>query len=232
MNTNEIFERCEYKNKSEWHKLRGGGIGGSDAAIIMGYSNWHTNNELWQQKVYGIVKENDDLEDNEMIVYGKTTEDALRTLFQAKFVEYLKVTNTKEVLLRKDKPYLRASLDGEIEVIKDFVFLGADEREYKLKQGMRGIWENKTSYMPRKEKWDKQIPMQYFCQIIHYLNVTGYDFVIVSVEKYYQGGSSIIIHFCFMRNEKLTDLKILEREEDKFWDMVVRKEEPPLKIKF
>lgn len=231
MNTNEIFERCEYKNKSEWHKLRGAGIGGSDASVILGYSNWKTNNELWQQKVYGIVKD-DDLDDNELIVYGKTTEDALRTLFQAKFVDYLKVKHTNEVLLRKDKPYLRASLDGEIEVIKDFVFLGADEREYKLKQGMRGIWENKTSYMPRKEKWDKKIPQEYFCQIIHYLNVTGYDFVIVSVEKYYQGGSSNIIHFCFMRNEKLTDLQFLEREEDKFWDMVLRKEEPPLKIKF
>lgn len=227
----EIFERCPYTTKEEWHKLRGKGIGGSDASIILGYSNWTTNNELWHQKVYGVVKD-DSLEDNELVIYGKTTEEPLRRLFQAKFVDVLEVKNTDEVLVRKDKPYLRASLDGEISVINDFVFLSSDEQEYKLKTGMRGIWENKTAYMPPKDKWNKKIPMNYYCQILHYLMVTGYDFVIISVEITYHGGTSLIKHYCFMRKGREADLSFLERKEDEFWDMVENKIEPPLKVKF
>lgn len=231
MNTEEIFERRKYEDRDEWLSLRGKGIGGSDAPIILGYSSWCSNNELWRRKVYEI-KGDDSIQDNEQVIYGNTAEEPLRILFQAKFVGFLEVKNTKEILIRKDKPYIRGSLDGEIEVLKDFVFLSADQEEYVLKKGMRGIWENKTAYMPPKDKWDKKIPMNYFCQILHYLNVTGYDFVIVSVEITLRGGASFIKHFCFLRKDKEDDLKFLERKEDEFWYNVENKIEPPMRIKF
>ena len=228
----EIFERCPYQNREEWLKLRGRGIGGSDAAAILGYSQWMTSNDLWRKKVYGSDYEDAQNEDNEFIKYGNAVEDALRTLFQAKFVDFLEVYKTDEVLVRKDKPYLRASLDGEIRVLQDFIFKSADDEEYMLKKGMRGIWENKTAYRPPKDKWDKKIPMNYFCQILHYLNVTGYDFVIVSVEISYQGGASSIKHFVFKRQDKILDLEYLERKEDEFWEKVEKKIEVPTLIKF
>lgn len=228
----EIFERFKYTDKKEWLSLRGKGIGGSDASVVLGYNQWKTNNDLWREKVYGLVSEKNDLDENEQVIYGKTVEDALRVLFQAKFVEFLEVKHTEEVLVRIDKPHIRASLDGEINVLKDFVFIGDDKVEYPLKKGMRGIWENKTSYMPKKEKWDKKIPMPYYCQILHYLLTTNFDFVIVSVEMTYQNGSSVIKHFCYLKEGRETDLVFLEKKEDEFWKKVVDKEEPPMRIKF
>jgi putative phage-type endonuclease len=230
METNEIFERVPYTTKEEWLKLRGKGIGGSDASAIMGYSNWTTNNDLWREKVYGVDKKNE--VENEQIIYGKAAEEPLRQLFQAKFVGFLKISTTNEVLVRKDKPYLRASLDAEIGVLKDFIFLSADDEEYMLKKGMRGIWENKTSFMAPKEKWDKRIPMNYYCQILHYFNVTGWDFVIVSVEITLKGGASIIKHFLFLKGQHQDSMKLLDLREDEFWYNVENKIEPPMKIRF
>ena len=38
-------------NSPEWYELRKSGIGGSDAAAILGLSPWKTNVDLWEEKV-------------------------------------------------------------------------------------------------------------------------------------------------------------------------------------
>lgn len=232
MEKKAIFERVPYTDKLTWLNIRGRGIGGSDAGIILGFSNYMNNYELWRRKTFGIIGDEEQQNDNELIAYGNAAEDPLRKLFQAKFVDVLTVENKNEVLVRKDKPYLRASLDGEINVIKDFYFKSADGLTYLIKKGQKGIWENKTSFRPPKEKWDKKIPQQYFCQVLHYLNVTGWDFVILSVEITHVDNSSYIKHFYLGRNQYLLDMEYLEKQEDQFWKHVVDKEPLPLKIKF
>ena len=225
-----MFERIPYSTYDEWLSLRGKGIGGSDAPIIIGLSNWKNNLQLWKEKV-GIEKKiNSNDDDNEFIRYGKMAEDPLRELFKAKMVDFLEITTSKEVLVRTDKPYLRASLDGEILVLNDFEFASSDNRLIPLKKNMRGIYEGKTRFRPQGNEWKNSIPQNYFAQTIHYLLVTDYDFVMVNVELSYPHNVSVIKTFCFLKSEKLDSLDFLEKEEDKFWNNVENKIEPSLKI--
>lgn len=222
-----MFTRIPYENYEEWLKLRQKGIGGSDAPIILGFSNWKSNLDLYKEKC-GLIQKNCE-DSNEFVEYGKNAEKPLRDLFQAKFIGTFQVTTSDDVLVRNDKNYLRASLDGEIEVLKDFEFLGSDHIYTPLKKGMKGIYEGKTRYLPNSNEWKTTIPMNYFVQVLHYLLVTDYDFVIINAELTFKD-CSIIKTFCFLKKDKLNDLAFLEQKEDEFWNMVESKKEPPLII--
>lgn len=219
----EIFERRVYKDRDEWFLDRKTGIGGSEAGAVLGISKWKTRSELWQDKTNRLPKYKEI--ENSAIKYGKVAEGALRVLFGAKFEEYFKIYhNGLETLVRKDKPYLRASLDGEIEVLQDIRFTSYDGNSYFLKKGMKGVLEIKTKQMPKAIEWKTDIPRDYFAQGVHNLNVTNYDFIIFVAELRYPSGSSVIRNFCFMANNLLNDMVQLELEEDKFWKQVKKEE--------
>ena len=95
----EDFVRYKYTTREEWLKIRGKGIGGSDAAVILGLSSWKTPRQLWFEKMdlNPIEEDNDD----ELKAYGRGAESAIRTLFTLKYVNKLKVRHTKEVLISK-----------------------------------------------------------------------------------------------------------------------------------
>ena len=73
------------------------------------------------------------------------------------------------MLINKKYPWAHASLDGEL-VDPD---------------GRRGILEIKTTNILQSmqwQKWDNQIPDNYYIQILHYLLVTEYDFVVLKAQ--------------------------------------------------
>ena len=53
----------------QWLTERKSGIGGSEAAIIMGKSPYMTNAELWEIKTGQRMRE--DISDKERVIYGK-----------------------------------------------------------------------------------------------------------------------------------------------------------------
>lgn len=250
----EIFVRLKYENENEWLKLRK--LGGSDASCIIGENPYKTNLQLWNELVGNQDPPNID---NPFTRYGVNAETPLRDLVQVYFVDYetnsklVEIKHTNEVLARKDKPYMTASLDGEIEVLQDFDFTSywrkpRNENDLyalmppepmKLKKGMKGILEIKTTSVlssSHKEKWENQIPQNYYIQVLHYLNITNYDFVILAVQLKYTSVYNIdtfeMRYYGFMRNDKLDDLAYLEKEIDKFYFQVKNKVEPPLRLNF
>ena len=225
----EEFIRYKYTSREEWIKLRGKGIGGSDAGIILGLSTWKTPRQLWLEKLDCNPIEED--VDDETKAYGKKAEGAIRTLFTAKYVNKLKVSSKKEVLISKYYDYLRASLDGEIEVLQDFEFQTYDGQFIHLSKGMRGILEIKTKLMPSKDEWKDSIPDLYYAQGVHYMNVTKYDFIIYVAELRYANGCASIRNFLFTKEHVAEDMKFLEFEEHVFWGNVINKQEIPLEIK-
>ena len=51
-NYEEFFPNCSVnyvKDEKHWHQLRGKGIGGSDAGIVMNVNNYKTPYELWEE---------------------------------------------------------------------------------------------------------------------------------------------------------------------------------------
>src|SRR5690554_6511788 len=125
------FIRLTYKTKEEWLSLRK--LGGSDASSAVGMNPYRTNFELWQELVGLRERQN---VDNKFTRYGTEAEAPLRELVRLHFKDYesdtnfLKITHSEEVLARVDKPYLTASLDGEIEVLKDFKFMSYWKANY------------------------------------------------------------------------------------------------------
>ena len=152
-------------NRKEWLKARQKGIGGSDAASVLGISPWKTNVQLWEEKT-GIT-EPEDISEKEVVRFGKESEAAIRRLFQLDFPEYqVSYDEFGMIANEPDCPFIFATLDGEL----------TDG------SGRKGILEIKTTEIRRFidwKKWNGQIPDYYYAQIVHQLLATGYEFAIL-----------------------------------------------------
>lgn len=86
----------------------------------------------------------------------------------------------------------------------------------------------------QKEKWKEKIPDNYFCQVLHYLNVTGYSFVILKAQLKYNYDGEIRLetkHYTIKRTDPGIEesIKKLEKKEIEFWKEYVEKDKrPPL----
>ncbi len=154
--------------------------------------------------------------------YGTKAEEHLRELFKLDFPQY-EVTHQEYTIIKHPTyPFLLASLDGQLV-----------DRE----TGELGILEIKTTNIlqsMQKEKWKEKIPDNYYCQVLHYLNVTGYDFAILKAQLKYDYDGEIKLdtrHYKILKSEVKEDLKLLQEKEIEFWnEYVVKDKEPPLKL--
>jgi len=245
------FIREKYISRDDWLNKRTAGIGGSDVSCIVGFNPYKSNVQLWKEKMR--LVEPQEISNIELVEYGSKAEEFIRAIFELDYKEFLKVEHTNEILFRKDKPYIRGSLDGELEVLQDFKFMSYWKPFYnkgmekniipspiELKKGMKGILEIKTTEVVssmHKEKWHNAIPMNYYCQVLHYLLITDYDFVILRAQLKHQDANNVKTletrDYGFLRVGKEEDLEYLEHEVDNFWNEYILKNiEPPLKINF
>ena len=200
-------------NSPEWLAIRRTGIGGSDAAAILGKSHFKTNVKVWEEKT-GLI-EPDDISDKEQVKYGKAVEDLLLQMFALDNPEY-EVTSNKKIVYRRG--FMFASLDGEL---------------VEKATGELGIYEGKTAEIHKKielEKWNKRVPDYYYVQILHYLIVTGRSFVVLKVQLkllYTEEKTTMTKQYRFNRKDLLNDLAYLYRKEAAFWDSVIAGIKPP-----
>ena len=205
------------KSREDWLKNRSRYIGGSDAAAIIGKNPWQNNIELWEEKTGRRVPE--DISDKPYVKYGNQAEPSLRRLFALDFPEY-KVGYKANNSYSNDKyPWARASLDGTL-----------IERE----TGRKGILEIKTTSIlqsMQKEKWKDRIPDNYYCQVLHYLAVTEWDFVVLKAQLKSEFEGNIYLqvkHYKIERADAEADIEYLMQEEARFWDCIQNDIKPPL----
>lgn len=175
--------------------------------------------QLWEEKTGR--KESEDISDKPYVKYGTKAEDLLRQLFELDFPQY-EVKHEENTIIRHPKyPFLFASLDGTL---------------IDKKTGEMGILEIKTSSPSgmQKESWREQIPPHYFCQVLHYMNVTGYSFVILKAQLKYDYDGDIKLdtrHYTIRREDVEDSIKELEKREIEFWTKYVEKDvRPPLEL--
>lgn len=210
------FERIKCVSRDDWLAKRSKGLGGSDAACIIGRNRWKTNQQLYREKIG--EAEAEDIRDNPAVKYGVSAEGSLRQLFRLDFPELKLYYRNNEILQNKKLPYLQASVDGELE----------DQN------GRKGILEIKTTTIhsgSQSEDWRDRVPDTYYCQILHYLLVTGYDFAILKAHIRYEFPDGLRIvtnHYHFEREEHIESLKYLLRAEIKFWEQIQSRTEPAL----
>ncbi len=208
-------EMHKCKNHESWLKNRKKYIGGSDVACILGYNPWKTNVQLYREKK-GLV-EPDDLSDNPLVQYGTQAEEHIRALFQLDHPE-LKVEYVPNNSWHNTEfPFAAASLDGS----------STDEN------GRRGILEIKTATITNGQqsaKWKDQIPDNYYCQVLFYLGVTGFDYVDLRAHlKYEFPGEPIkvwIKDYHIERSEVEEDVTAVMQAAADFADLL-KKNTPP-----
>ncbi|MBS5882743.1 MAG: YqaJ viral recombinase family protein [Lachnoanaerobaculum sp.] len=210
-----MIERKILASREEWlrHRSR---IGGSDASAIVGLNPYKTNTDLYLEKTG--QKESPDISDKPYVLYGTKAEEHLRELFRLDFPQYQVQYFDNNMYLNSKYPFAHASLDGEL----------TDE------DGRRGILEIKTTNIlqsMQKEKWRDRIPDNYFIQVLHYLMVTEFDFVVLKAQLKSEFGGQIYLqtkHYFIERSEVVGDIEYLAEEEAKFWKCVEAKRMPDL----
>lgn len=210
------LEKIKLKHNSpEWLAFRRTGLGGSDAAAIVGLSPFKSNVEVWEEKVG--LREPADISGKPQVQYGNSAEDLLVKLFALDYPEY-KVKIDKKTVYRRG--FMFASLDAE----------AIDKTTKAL-----GFIETKTTEVHSSaalQKWEGHVPEYYYAQVLHYFVVLGWSFAWLKVQIKRTGRNGEIElttrHYPFLRTALLDDLKYLYVKEKEFWGFVERKQRPPL----
>lgn len=201
-----MLRRIECADREEWLAARQEqGIGGSEAAAVVGMSPWMTPLQLWQQKL-GVIPPKD-LSGNAAVEQGNRMEPILRDFFRKLHPEYIVEHHAFDILFQGERPYLFATLDGEI-----------IERD----TNRRGILEIKTGTPTGKDGWAKwnngNMPPNYYVQCAHQLLATGYDFVRLFACLYSQNGDMTLKTYEIERADVEEDLEWLLEKEERFWN--------------
>lgn len=211
------MNKIYYKNKSEWLQNRSRGIGGSDASCIVGMNQYKSNVDLWEIKTGRNIQE--DISDKPYVRYGTLAEEYIRSLFKLDFENIYEVTHDDDCMIIDDEyEFLYASLDGEL---------------VEKETGRKGILEIKTVNMLNsriKEKWNKRIPDNYYIQVLHYLMITKYDFVVVVAQFKTEISNEIYKttkHYKIERADVEEDIRYLREKEIEFWQEYVQKDIKP-----
>lgn len=211
-----MVQTLKLNSRSEWLERRKSYIGGSEAACIVGMNPYSTNVDLWELKTGR--RKAEDISDNPYVRYGTLAESYLRELFALDHPQYKVEYFEHNMWLNSDLPFAHASLDGWL----------------TDKNGLRGVLEIKTTNIQsaaQKAKWDNRIPDNYYCQVLHYLAVTGFDFAILKAQlKWDYDGDVMCItkHYFIDRYEVEEDIKMLIEAERKFAEYLVTDKRPPL----
>ena len=195
----EVFADVRRITRDEWLALRRTGIGGSDAGAIMGVSPYKGAFSVWADKQGKLPP----LEDNEAMRQGRDLEDYVARRFAE--ASGLRVRHEYSMLRSVDHPCMLADIDRRI-------------------IGERAGLECKTSRDISMARYrNGEYPMEYYCQCLHYLAVTGWDCWYLAVLVY--GTDLLIYKIC--RDEVMDDIEALIKAEEAFWDNHMVLDVPP-----
>lgn len=210
------IEMTILSSREEWLKNRFNGIGGSEISAVIGYNPYLDNVTLWEYKTG--KREPEDISDKPYVQYGTNAEYHLRELFKLDYPKY-KVDYIENNSFKNDKfPWALASCDGWL----------TDE------EGRKGILEIKTTEIlqsMQKEKWNKQIPMNYYCQVLFYMAVLEADFAVLKAQLKTEFDGQIYLqtkHYHIERSDVQDDIDYLMKKGSEFWQFVKDDKKPPL----
>lgn len=190
------FKGTDEEVNAAWLEERKKGIGGSDAAAILGMSKYASPYTVWLEKTGRVTP--DDISDREPVYWGKVLEDVVAKEYAKRHPDH-KVRRLNALLRSTARPWQQASLDRVV----------VDER------GRKGVLEVKTANARLEADWKDGVPDYYYPQPTHYLAVTGFEFFTVAVLV----GGQHYKEFTYERDEE--DIAILNEKEGFFWSECV-----------
>jgi putative phage-type endonuclease len=188
--------------RDEWLAVRRQGIGGSDAAAVCGVDPWRGPLSVWLSK----LGRTPDKEPNESMIMGVDMEDTIAEIFSKR--TGFKISRCNSVLQHAEYPFMLANIDR---IVDD-----PDEPD-------SGVLECKNIGERMAEGWDDgKIPNYYQIQGMHYLAVTGKQYLWFAPVL----GGNRMRPVKLVRDERA--IKAIIKIESDFWDLVVRKVAPPI----
>ena len=192
------MEQVKALSYEEWKEQRRKGIGGSDAAAVVGLDPWKSPVALYLEKI-GVL-ENE--VDSEAVYWGTVLEDLVAKEFENR--TGYKVHKVNKILQHPEYPFMIANIDRKI-------------------TGENALLECKTTNEYNKKEWqDGKIPEKYMVQVQHYLAVTGYEKAYIAVLI----GGQKFVWYHVPRDEELIS-SLIEAEKG-FWQCVEAKIPPAI----
>lgn len=184
-------------SREEWIKERRKGIGGSDAAALVGMNAHVTPYMLWADKTGRLPPK----EDNEAMRQGRDLEGYVASRFCEATGK--KVHICSEMMRNPLYPFAHANIDR------------------KVSRERAGLECKTTSVLNLKQFKNGEFPENYYAQCMHYLAVTGWERWYLAVLILNQG----FYWYTIERDEE--EIACLMQEEQTFWEMYVVKDVPP-----
>lgn len=203
--------------RAQWLEKRKQGIGGSDAAAVLGLNPWMDNITLWEIKTGR--REQEDISAKDYVRYGVEIEQYLRAIYAMDHPEIEMHYRENDIRVSEKYPFMFVSLDGWT-VDKNTGELRVFEAKHT----------NILNSMSR-EKWNDSIPTNYFIQLLHGLNVlpdfTGSD-LFADLKSIWQNQPRHALRpYNIERADFKDDLEILMEKVIHFWEYNVQRDIKP-----
>lgn len=190
------------KEPEKWVQLRTTGIGGSDAGAIMGLNKYASPLTVYMQK-----KGIEGFNGNASTEWGHILEDPIRQ--KTKEELGIDIVTVPGMYTSIEYPFMNANIDGICHA-EHQVTIGGETVE-----GIGGH-EIKTSTNGDDFK-DDEIPDSYYCQVQHYMAVTGLKWFILTV---FILNTKKGKHYIIPRNDDFIYTKLIPAEKN-FWENYV-----------
>lgn len=187
--------------REEWLTERRKSIGGSDAASVLNLNPWNSAYALWAEKTGAVIPE--DISDKEAVRLGNDLEQYVAERFMEATGK--KVRRENSIITNSDYPFAHANPDRMV--------IGEDAG---LECKTTSSWEIISQLK------DGEIPPNWYCQMTHYMMVTG-------AKKWYLAALAFGHGFYWMeirRND--AEISALALAEKDFWRKVEERTPPTI----
>lgn len=145
-------------DRQEWLKARKRGLGGSDAAAILGLSPWKSPMDVWLDKTERLEEEAPDADREFLLNLGEQLEPVIAKLYERRTGREL-VLPHQRILKHMEHGVLLASADR---------LVSGEKRGVELKS--ENLFQDKFG-----DEGTDQVPEHYLIQCAHYMAVYNYD---------------------------------------------------------
>lgn len=185
-------------SRAEWLEERRKSIGGSDAAGIIGLSQWSTPYTVWADKTGRLP----DKEDNEAMRLGRDLEQYVAERWMEATGK--KVRRLNAMLYNSAYPYSHADIDRDV-------------------VGENAVLECKTtSTLDLRVFKSGEFPERYYAQCVHYMAVTGAERCYLGVLVFGKG------FYPYVLDRDEDEIKALMDAEREFWERYVLTDTQPV----
>ena len=201
-----VVVSTENLSEADWLEYRRKGIGGSDAAAVLGLSPFCTTRDLFYDKA-GIKPAIEEEQNWVAKEVGHLLEDLVARIFSRK--TGLRVYAVKKMFSHPDHPFMLADVDYFVE----------------MPDGSTGILECKTTNYNAQEKWaDGTVPVNYELQGRHYMAVLNVNTVFFAC---LWGNNENEFAYRHMERDLDYEADLIEQEKYFWEEFVMAGVEPP-----